>query len=158
LSVLEECLTEFKGSVILVTHDRYFLDQVANQIFAFDTVNKGRIEKFANLSQWEIWHAENTREGAIRSNAGQTLPVSAGTSSPSKKGKLSFKEQREWDTIESTIQTLESEIEGLALESAKPEYATNSSELQKVVKKMSDVQAKVNLLYARWAELEAIGK
>jgi ATP-binding cassette subfamily F protein uup len=138
----------------LVTHDRYFLDQVANQIFAFDTVNRGRIEKFANLSQWETWHAENTREGNTPAQV-QSTPVSESTpTSPSKKGKLSFKEQREWDTIESTIQTLEAEIETLTLETAKPEYATNSSELQKVVKKMADLQANVNQLYARWAELE----
>jgi ABC transport system ATP-binding/permease protein len=155
LSVLEECLTEFKGSVILVTHDRYFLDQVANQIFAFDTVNKGKIEKFANLEQWETWHTENTREGKVAEPA----PVSAPTAGPfganAKKGKLSFKEQREWDTIESTIQTLEAEIEVLASESVKPELATNSIELGKIAKKMSELQEKVNNLYARWAELEA---
>jgi ATP-binding cassette subfamily F protein uup len=156
LSVLEECLTEFKGSVILVTHDRYFLDQVANQIFAFDTVHKGKIEKFANLEQWETWHTENTKEGGGSQSQQQSTPVSAATpASNAKKGKLSFKEQREWDTIESTIQGLETEVEALSLESAKPEYATNSSELQKVVNKMTELQAKVNDLYARWAELEA---
>src|SRR4029079_492820 len=63
LAVLEESLTGFDGAVLLVTHDRYFLDQVATTILAFDTregrpdVSRGVIP-FASLGQWEAWRPE----------------------------------------------------------------------------------------------------
>ena len=57
LAVLEETLTEFDGAVLLVSHDRYFLDQVATTILAFDASAAG-VVPFASLSQWEAWRAE----------------------------------------------------------------------------------------------------
>src|SRR4029077_1418848 len=57
LAVLEEALTEFDGAVLLVTHDRYFLDQVATTILAFDS-STASIIPFASLAQWEGWRAE----------------------------------------------------------------------------------------------------
>ncbi|MDO8644527.1 MAG: ATP-binding cassette domain-containing protein, partial [bacterium] len=61
LSLLEDCLTEFEGAVLLVTHDRFFLDRVANQILAFHPAGDGRTEYFSSLSQWEEWHEKETK-------------------------------------------------------------------------------------------------
>jgi ATP-binding cassette subfamily F protein uup len=58
LDVLEKALMEFPGAVILVTHDRYFMDQVANQILAF-TENDGEILKFADYFQWAEYAAQS---------------------------------------------------------------------------------------------------
>ena len=57
LAVLEECLRDFDGAVILVTHDRYFLDQVSNQLLAFPPPGSegGKLESFASMMQWEDW-------------------------------------------------------------------------------------------------------
>src|SRR6185369_8183400 len=58
LAVLEEALTTFDGAVLLVTHDRYFLDQVATEILAFHTKpgEEGRVTSLSGLAQWEQWH------------------------------------------------------------------------------------------------------
>lgn len=61
LNVLQDSLTEFEGAILLVTHDRYFLDQVANKILAFPpshAQNSGALVSFADLSQWESWFDE----------------------------------------------------------------------------------------------------
>ena len=71
LKVLEDALTSFDGAVLLVTHDRYFLDQVATQILAFHTKpgEEGRVTPFAGLAQWEEWHAAQV---IARARAGPT--------------------------------------------------------------------------------------
>src|SRR4029077_4141718 len=68
LSVLEESLTEFDGAVLLVSHDRYFLDQVATTILAFDTRPEApaSVVPFASLGQWESWRAETAAASAPR--------------------------------------------------------------------------------------------
>jgi ATP-binding cassette subfamily F protein uup len=60
LNVLEQCLVDFNGAIILVTHDRYFLDQVANQLLAFPPpeTNNHELTSFASFSQWEEWVPE----------------------------------------------------------------------------------------------------
>jgi ATP-binding cassette subfamily F protein uup len=155
LAVLEDCLTEFKGAVILVTHDRYFLDQVANQILAFGQ-KKGEIVKFADLSQWETWVLN---QPAASAQAGQAAPGNSSdgsqTSGGGAKKKLSYKDQREWDGMEAAIAASEAELEKWVIESSNPAHSTNALELQKVAKSLTDAQAKVNALYARWQELEA---
>ncbi len=64
LQVLEDCLADFPGAVILVTHDRYFLDRVTNRILAFgkDEEGRGTLTALAGLDQWEAWFAQ--RKGA----------------------------------------------------------------------------------------------
>jgi ATP-binding cassette subfamily F protein uup len=64
MTVLEEVLSEFGGAVILVTHDRYFLDQVSNKLLAFERTPEGepQILEFADYLQWEAWREENPRQ------------------------------------------------------------------------------------------------
>src|SRR3978361_95901 len=59
LDVLQNALIEFPGAVLLVSHDRFFVDQVATQILAFHTTpaERGSTTMFADLSQWQSWHA-----------------------------------------------------------------------------------------------------
>lgn len=148
LSVLEECLTEFPGAVILVTHDRYFLDQVANRILAFPD-RGSELVSFADLSQWEDWVADN---GAT---VVQKEKSSRGGAPRVGKRKLSFKDQRELDAMESTIQTAEARLARLTEESGLPENASNSVVLARLSREMSEAQSEVDRLYARWAELES---
>ena len=173
LAVLEDCLTGFNGAVILVTHDRYFLDQVANKILAFDCPVPGKssseIISFSNLEQWENWRLtgknpnppkllnknSGSPSGSSKTQAAPSAPVTSnpGTTSTAKK-KLTYKEQREWDAMESDIRAAEAELDRWSTESAKPELASNSVELGKALKAMSAAQEVVTQLYARWAELE----
>ena len=149
LGVLEECLTDFGGAVILVTHDRYFLDQVANQILAFPPrLIGGKLLTFADLDQWETWHAAQ-----LKLDPKASAPGKSGSTSSAKKRKLGFKEQRELDSMESNIQVLETKLEKLTLESSLPENASNSVLLAKLMQEMATAQAEIDRLYMRWSEL-----
>lgn len=161
LAVLEECLTDFAGAVILVTHDRYFLDQVANKILAFSPLpGRQEILPFADLAQWEDWHATQVEEQnksdkrAGKADKPAAEPASAASASQ-KKRKLSYKDQRELDSMEATIHAAEERLAKAIRESALPENASNSILLTKLSKEMAEAQAEVDRLYARWAELES---
>ena len=163
LAVLEECLSEFDGAVILVSHDRFFLGQVCNRILAFPPQG-GRLVSFADLGQWEAWHAEeaktlrSVRKPETAARAAETGMLTspdpmAGTT-PRKK-KLSYKDQRDLDTIEQRIAAAEQHLARATAESALPENMSNSVALARLSKEMADAQAEIDRLYARWAELEA---
>lgn len=164
LGVLEECLVEFPGAVILVTHDRYFMGQVATQIVGFPVSKapQGRLTTFTGLEQWQRWHGEDRRHAAAEEAAPQkagrveepvvAAPASAPASAAPRK-KLSYKEQRELDAMEETIHKVEAEVERLTAETLLPENARNSTKLAQIMKDLSAAQSEVERLYARWAEL-----
>lgn len=153
LDVLEDCLKEFDGAVLLVTHDRYFLDQVATEIHAFTTPfskRPGEIITFASHEQWENWFRE----------ASKTKPIadrSPATKAPAKKAKrLGFNETRELAGIEAKIQEAEGKLRELENETQKPENLSDSGLLSKLYQSVSEKQAEVERLYHRWSELEAM--
>ena len=155
LSILEDCLTDFPGAVILVTHDRYFLDQVANQIWAF---GPNQLIPFEGLSQWEEWRAsENSRSAlAAKSNkSAQSAPAPKSEASAPKKKKLGFKDQRDLDSMEANIHAAESRLARATQESTLPAHSSNSIKLGELAKEITEAQAELDRLYKRWAELEA---
>jgi ABC transport system ATP-binding/permease protein len=155
LNVLQDCLTEFPGAVLLVTHDRYFLDQVATQILAFPFDGSGKLTPCADLAQWEAWHeAEESKypRGAKASSAPPPSPSTAPAASAARR-KLSYKDQRELDGMEAAIHAAELELERLTAESAMPEHASNAKKLGELTAALSKAQAEVDRLYARWSEL-----
>ncbi|HXU63047.1 MAG TPA: ABC-F family ATP-binding cassette domain-containing protein [Polyangia bacterium] len=147
LAVLEESLTGFDGAVLLVTHDRYFLDQVATTILGF--APDGQVVPFASVGQWETWRAE--REAAAR-----PAPAQAAPSKPAApRRKLSYKEQREFDGIEAAIAAAEATLAQARSEAERPEHASNAARLIELLAAADAQQTEVDRLYARWAELEA---
>jgi ATP-binding cassette subfamily F protein uup len=152
LNVLEEALQSFDGAVLLVSHDRYFLDQVATQILAFHTKpgEEGRVSSFAGLAQWEAWRPT---QSAPRPTARSREPGSDGA--PAKK-KLSYKDQRDWDTMEARIGAAEAKVAALEAECERPEVATDGERLLALHAEIAAGRAEVDLLYGRWAELEAM--
>jgi ABC transport system ATP-binding/permease protein len=150
LDVLADVLQEFNGAILLVTHDRYFLDQVTNTILAFGRDSKGRkeITSMAGLEQWEIWH-----QGQADARLVQISENNEAAKSAAKKKKLSYKDQREFDLIEPAIEKAEARLLELTAESAKSEIATNSKKLTELSTQMAELQAEIDRLYARWAEL-----
>jgi ATP-binding cassette subfamily F protein uup len=154
LDLLQDVLQEFKGAVLLATHDRYFLDQVSTQILGFGKSETGEktIEKFASLSQWEAWHERQAERAKRAVKAEAEAHRNAGPAAPAKK-KLSFKEQRELGGMEETILGKEERLAALTKESAKPENAANASKLLALTQEMSALQAEIERLYARWQEL-----
>jgi ABC transport system ATP-binding/permease protein len=152
LSVLEETLTEFDGAVLLVSHDRYFLDQVATTILAFDG-RTGALVPFASLSQWEAWRAED--QGPGEEAAPRAAARRPDEGAPGGRRRLGYLEQREYDAIESAITRAEAELQTAVAQSESPENASDAARLVELLAAIERKRAEVDSLYARWAELEA---
>ena len=159
LGVLEEALTSFDGAVLLVTHDRYFLDQVATHILAFHTRSgeEGQVSAFSDLAQWEAWYPSQApaagERGARKSGGSGTGGEAAGSR---KSRKLSFKDQRDRDTIEARITQAEARLAEMEAECARPEVAVDGKRLVQLMADIEGQRAAIDALYARWSELEAL--
>jgi ATP-binding cassette subfamily F protein uup len=155
LGVLEEALTSFDGAVLLVTHDRYFLDQVATQILGFHVRpgEEGRVSYFAGLAQWEAWHREQT---AVERAPKAPPPLTPAASPPAARKKLSYNLQREWDAIEGRITEAEAQLAALEAEAQRPEVVSDGARLVELHRDATAARAEVDRLYARWAELETL--
>jgi len=144
LEVLEQNLMEFPGAVVLVSHDRYLLDRVATVVIGLG--NESETGVFADYSQWQAARVEPTSEKAPTKKA-QSRPTA------SVQKKLSYLEQREFDGMESEILASEQTLE--KCQGEVEASATDAARLQDVCEKQEMAQARVDELYARWAELEA---
>jgi ATP-binding cassette subfamily F protein uup len=158
LDILQEALVDFPGAVLLVSHDRYFVDQVATQILAFHTApdELGRTTMFADLSQWQSWHAK--QRAAAESPTGKKAAAAAAAASGAKPKKLTYKEQRDWDTLEARILDAETELSTLEAQSAAPDVVSNAARSIELHAALEAKRAEIDTLYARWAELEALVK
>jgi ATP-binding cassette subfamily F protein uup len=145
LDVLEESLLEFAGALVLVTHDRYLLDRISTQILALD--GRGNAEYFADYAQWEANRREWEKGATSRSPLAEPR-------SPARTKKLSYLEQREWDSMEGTILAAEGRLETAKRAVEDPAIAADAGTLQQRFAELSAAQADVDRLYARWTELE----
>jgi ABC transport system ATP-binding/permease protein len=150
LEILEESLLEFRGSLVLVTHDRYMLDRVSTIVLGLD--GQGRAERFADYSQWETWQADHDR-AAQASARGTARTVAAESATPSKK-KLSYIEAREYASIEQRVASAERKLETKRARAEDPAIASDSARLMTAHAELEQAQKEVDELYARWAELE----
>ncbi|HZD49555.1 MAG TPA: ABC-F family ATP-binding cassette domain-containing protein [Silvibacterium sp.] len=149
LEILEEALLEYPGSLVLVTHDRYMLDRIANIVVGLD--GQGGAASFADYSQWEAWMAG--REQAKKpARQVERVPAAAATSS---KKKLSYLEAREWAGIEDRIGEAEGRLAAARATVEDPTVATDAARLVEALVEQEKAQEEVDSLYARWAELEA---
>lgn len=157
LKVLEECLLEFPGAVLLVTHDRYFLDQVANRLNAFGEINTpqaGRVASFASIEQWE--RSYNDSQAAIGNKKTFATPKANNPAGPKARRKLSFKDQYELDHMEETIQKAETNLKKMLEESSLPNVASDAKRLAELMPEIEALEIEINRLYSHWAELEAM--
>lgn len=151
LEVLEERLLEFRGSLVLVTHDRYMLDRVSNIVLGLD--GQGRAESFADYAQWDVWLAE-LQTAAKATGRPTTLDPSSSDSPLKAKKKLSYLEAREYASIEQRIADAEQLLRDKRAELENPAIASDSPKLVVVHAEMEAAQRNLDALYARWAELE----
>jgi len=157
LEILEESLLEFRGSLVLVTHDRYMLDRVSNVVLGLD--GQGGAETFADYSQWEVWQADRKNPGGARGVAGRVpgdarrAPTPTAPSAPTK-GKLSYLEAREYAGIEQRVEDAEGEMQSARAALEDPAIASDGPRLLAATAAMETAQQKLDELYARWAELE----
>lgn len=155
MRVLEEALTLFPGCVLVVSHDRYFLNRVCTGILAFEgegqvTFSEGNYD----------YYLEKRRRAASGSGGGAREFKVTGSPAGSKAGKprkLSFKEQRELEGIEAVIQVAEAEVTEREAQFVDPEFVRkNGARMQALLAELETSKTKVAVLYARWEELEAV--
>ena len=150
LNVLEEYLTEFKGSLLIVSHDRYFLDKCVDHIFVFE--GDGRIKDFVgHYSEYREYVKE--KEAAERSEQRNTAPQKPQQSRThdTSKRKLSFKEQRELEQLEIDLATLGQER--TALENEISSGTLPYDRLSEVSKRIEELIALIDEKEMRWLEL-----
>lgn len=155
MRVLEEALTLFPGCVLVVSHDRYFLNRVCTGILAFEgegqvTFSEGNYD----------YYLEKRRRAASGSGGGARefkVTGSPAGSKAAKPRKLSFKEQRELEGIEAVIQVAEAEVTEREAQFVDPEFVRkNGARMQALLAELETAKVKVAALYARWEELEAV--
>ena len=151
LEILEESLLEFKGALVLVTHDRYMLDRVSTTILGLD--GEGNTEQFADYSQWETWMEQGRQEQKAKVAAITTPIVSEEKKAPSKK-KLSYLDSRDYQTIEDRIADAEKILAVKRERLEDPAVASDGLKIAEAYREVEDAQRAVDDLYARWAELE----
>ena len=150
LEILEESLLEFKGALVLVTHDRYMLDRVSNTVLGLD--GKGNTRIFADYSQWEEWKGveKGTAMSEQGSRGGEKKPVAAATGG---KKKLSYLEQREFDGIEAKVDAADARMAAAHDRLEDPAVTSNADLLTAALVEMEAAQVEHDAVYERWAAL-----
>ncbi len=159
LNVLEESLGDFPGALLLVSHDRAFLDRATDSLLAFDPEGGSGVTALAGLDQWERWRKERRESTAAAGAKGReprrgTAPDAAAPP-PAGKRRLGYLEQRELEGIEPGILAAEGRLEALRAECGRPEVVSDGPRLVALAREIEAAQAEVDRLYARWAELSA---
>ncbi len=150
LNVLERLLMQFQGAVLLVTHDRYFLDKVATALLVFS--GDGKVTRYeGNYAMYRRLAAQSAPKPAAAEKP--KPPPEAAPPAAKKPGKLSYKDQRELEGIETAIEKAEAKKAALEAELQKPEVFTNATESARLSKALEAATAEVDRLYARWQEL-----
>lgn len=155
LEILEESLLEFRGALVLVTHDRYMLDRLSTIVLGFDGF--GGIERFADYSQWEAWQERQQKE---QERAKFAKPIATSRIAPDTadatavKKKLSYKETRELEGMEQKIAEAEQQLHDRQAAFQNSSIVSDGGRLHSASLELNEAQKTVDRLYARWAELE----
>lgn len=162
LAVLENFLTDYQGCVLLVSHDRYFMDRLVDHLFVFE--GNGEIRDFpGNYTQYRLWLKENEKKEnkwqALEEYKSKGNSLENTTNNTEKKTtikrKLTFKEKNEFENLEKEIPTLEEEKKKLAAEMSNTNLPFE--ELQKISEQMIVITQSLEQKELRWLELSELG-
>jgi ABC transport system ATP-binding/permease protein len=150
LSVLENYLLEFQGCLVIVSHDRYFMDRLIDHLFVFE--GDGEIRDFpGNYSQLREWQKLKEELPEVR----PTIDTSKQPETNLPKKKLSYKEQREFELLENELKMLEKERSGLLVELSSGSLPYDK--IQEISARINDINKAIDDKELRWLELsEAI--
>ena len=161
LRVLEEALIAFPGVVLVVSHDRYFLNRVCTDVLAFE--GDGRIAHSVGNYDYYLEKRGRASAAANRQNASTFAtdrPAACARDAapkPAKPRRLSFKEARELEGIEAQIHVVDEEIARIESVFASPDYhRTHATHTRELTAALADARETLTRLYARWEELEAV--
>ena len=162
LELLEEILTDYQGTLLIVSHDRQFIDNTATECYLFE--GEGRLNKYvggffdAKQQQANFWASKAVEEQA---KARKTEPLKEENSvkndrtSKPKSVKLSYKEQRELEQLPQLLEELETKITALQAEIADPAFFQQAHDITDAkLKALADTEAELETAFLRWEELE----
>ncbi|MDX1508172.1 MAG: ATP-binding cassette domain-containing protein [Woeseiaceae bacterium] len=155
LEVLEQKLTEYEGTLIVVSHDREFLDNVVTSTIVFE--ENGKIQEYVGgYSDW-LRQGHSLTETDDPLTEEERKRHTAERRAERKPTKLSYKDQRELDQLPEEIEALEQQVAGLQQTIADPGFYTQEQpEIQATLKELSDTEALLESRVERWSELELL--
>ena len=152
LQKLEDFLKDYKGCLIVVSHDRYFLDQTVDQLFVFE--GEGKVKGFmGNYSQYHEWLVEKSKEEHKIQAAAKVDTSENRPSATERSRKRSFKEQKEYEQLAIDIENLENEKKELT---SKLENQTDYQQIDKIGKRLNEINGLLDEKELRWLELDEI--
>lgn len=171
LDLLAELLADYNGTVIVVSHDRAFLDSVVTGIFAieeggnvfeavggytdYENNRKIREKEAANAARIAEERTNSQRSGVSANQ--QTAQNAQNSQNTAKKKKRSYNEEREYAALPDKIEKLEAEIAGFQAELAKPEVYTDAKRIVELQKEISTRESELEKAYERYEELDLLG-
>ena len=157
LTILEDYLDSFLGIVITVSHDRYFLDNIADRIFAFEA--GGKLVQYEG-GYTDYLEAKERKNGTVVRESEESAKKKADRKNWKKdapeKLKFTYKEQKEYETIEDEIASLEQKIE--ELDEQMMQYATNSAKLSEITEQKEAAEATLEEKMERWVYLNDLAE
>lgn len=153
LEMLEQTLSTYPGTIILVSHDRRFLDNVVTEVLVPD--ERGNWQEY--VGGYSDWLRQKPEPTTVTQPALDNSQQKSGTRARlrDQKIRMSYKETQELEALPKRIEDLEKEQEALMLEMSSPTYHTKSSdELRKDAEKAKEIEESINNSYMRWEELE----
>lgn len=161
LELLEEKLVDYEGTLLVVSHDRAFLDNVVTSVLVFEA--EGKVNEYVGgYSDWLAYSvAKNKQQEQLAKTAAAAAPKTAVTSSAensvSKKKKLSYKEQQELEQLPVQIEQMETELAELTTTTSSADfYRQDAQAVAQTLEYLQALESKLAKHYARWDELEAL--
>ncbi len=154
LEVLEDLLLEYDGTLLLVSHDRAFLNNIVTSTYIVDD---GNVTEY--IGGYDDWHKfiQDEKSASDSDKPASTPQASTPAETKSAPRKLSYKEKRELESLPKQIETLEAEQHELNVKMESPEfYQQDGAIITRAVERLQELQDELSRLYHRWGELEGL--
>ncbi|EFU39559.1 ABC transporter related protein [Paenibacillus vortex V453] len=168
LSVLEQYLDEFPGVVIVVSHDRFFLDRTMDKVMAFEGMGQIRVHvgSYSEYAEWMQRHGSEAAgsktdaaggSSAKSASGSNTVPgSSSGKDTPRERLKFSYKEQREFEQIDGLIEAAENKL--VSVQSEMETAGSDAARLQELMRAQEETERELEHLMERWTYLNELAE
>ncbi|ANA78694.1 ABC transporter ATP-binding protein [Paenibacillus glucanolyticus] len=168
LSVLEQYLDEFPGVVIVVSHDRFFLDRTMDKVMAFEGMGQIRVHvgSYSEYAEWMQRHGSEAAgsktdaaggSGAKSASGSNTVPGSSSSKdTPRERLKFSYKEQREFEQIDGLIEAAENKL--VSVQSEMETAGSDAARLQELMRAQEETERELEHLMERWTYLNELAE
>ncbi|MAT64162.1 MAG: ABC transporter ATP-binding protein [Gammaproteobacteria bacterium] len=151
LELLEELLIDYTGTVLLVSHDRAFLNNIVTSSLVFE--GEGRVNEY--VGGYDDWLRQRTPVAAAATDPADTKPEAKKPRPAARAARRSYKDQRELEALPQRIESLEAEQAALTGEMSRPEfYQQDKTEIARAQARLSELESELEQAYARWEALE----